>query len=375
MSLTSTQPMLKCFSIDLLNTAIFLLDKESCILDLNNAAEQLFNISVQQVQNKTLFEVATTNFDQTLLHQLTQQQSGFIEDAHLKIESLLVTGNILFSSFNHENNNYILLELQSSQSRQKIQKDLQLQQQNRIGDHLIRNLAHEIKNPLGGIKGAAQLMQRKLPKEFSNQYCDIIIQETNRLDQLVSRLLLPAEPEEKTQLNIHQLIDKAINIVSLQITQIVSTATVPTTINSTPVNSTEIVSIEKDYDPSLPEIQVSEGQILQCLINLIKNATEAIEEAGKIIIRTRIAEQKTIAEIHYKQIIRIDVIDNGCGIPDSMIKDIFFPTISSKNSSGLGLSIAQSLIQRHKGIIEASNHSKNTCFSIYLPITKRNESD
>jgi len=336
----------------MLSTAVVILDMQCLIVSLNNAAEQLLGFTERQFKNEDLFNLIQGDFNKKTLLQLSQQQNNtFIEDAHLKMHSGLIVCNILVSAFEQEQKNYILLELQSSEHHSHIIKDLELQQQSRVSNHLIRNLAHEIKNPLGGIKGAAQLLQRKLPENFSNQYCQIITQEADRLSELVNRLLLPAKPETKTTINVHLLIERALEIVLLQFNQ--------------------PIRIIKDYDPSLPELFIAAEQIQQSLLNLIKNAAEAINDSnveGQITLRTRILLQHTIGNQQHKQVIRIDIIDNGSGIPEELIKDIFFPTISGKNSSGLGLSIAQSLLQRHNGIIEAESAQGKTCFSVYLPI-------
>lgn len=349
--------MLTQVSLNLISTAVLLLDNQCQVVSLNNAAEQLLGFSERQFKGENLFQLIEADFEQKLLVQLVeQQQKTFIEQVHLKTRSGSIICNILLSCFEQNEQKFILLELQSSEHHSHIVKDLELQQQSRVSNHLIRNLAHEIKNPLGGIKGAAQLLQRKLQDNssdhvLSNYYdknCQIIIQEADRLSELVNRLLLPASPEKETWVNTHFLIEKALDIVLLQ--------------------NKKVINIVKDYDPSLPELLVSAGQIQQSLLNLIKNAAEAIEQQGQITIKTRVLLQHTIGNQQHKQVIRIDITDDGCGIPDSLIKDIFFPTISGKNSSGLGLSIAQSLVQRHGGIIEVESSKQQTCFSLYLPL-------
>ncbi len=345
-------------SFNLLNTSILILDDSCRIVYLNNSAEQLFGFNDKQFKGQLLFDLIEADFDQKQLLQLIEQQQNiFIEDAHLKAHAGLIISNIMLSCFEQDKQKFIQLELQSSEHHSHFLKDLELQQQSRVSNHLIRNLAHEIKNPLGGIKGAAQLLLRKLPKDFSDQYCQIIIQEADRLSELVNRLLLPAQPESLVLTNIHLLIEKALDIVLLQ--------------NDKPIK------IIKDYDPSLPELSIAPGQIQQSLLNLLKNAIEAISaesdkqtKNAKIILKTRALLQHTIGNIQFKQVIKIDIIDNGCGIPENLLKDIFYPTISGKNSSGLGLSIAQSLVQRHQGIIEVESATTQTTFSIYLPVNK-----
>lgn len=341
-------------SFDLLETAIILLDQDNKISDLNQSARRLFGYSNQHITQENFFNFIENDFDQIAIQQFNRQKhSIFLEEVMLKTAKGTINVNFMLSNIEQDHQNYRLLEIQSSDHHSHIRKDIALQQQSRVSTKLIRNLAHEIKNPLGGIKGAAQLLERKLPAGFSHKYSQIIIQETDRLSDLVSKMLLPAEPENKKIINPHKLLEQALDIVILQLEK--------------------LPKIIKDYDPSLPNIFVSAGQIQQALLNLIKNAIEAIDHNGKIILRTRVIHQHTIGSIQYRQVVRIDIIDNGVGIPDSIIKDIFYPTISGKNSSGLGLSIAQSLAQQHHGIIEVGKteiyeQKDMTCFSLYLPV-------
>ncbi|MCW8879460.1 MAG: nitrogen regulation protein NR(II) [Kangiellaceae bacterium] len=341
--------MIDFLTFNSLSTAIILLDSNYQVNYLNQSAEQLLGFSARHIKQESFFNLVHADFEpKTFTHLASQQQSCFIEETQLKTATGIITTNIMVSGFRHNDIQHILLELQTSEHHSHIRKDMELQHQSRVSTHLIRNLAHEIKNPLGGIKGAAQLLERKLPQTVSNQYTQVIIQESDRLSGLVDRMLLPAEPEKPQQVNIHQIIEKALEIVLLQ-----------------QVHNFKVI---KDYDPSLPDLKLCPGQIQQALLNLLKNAVEALQEDGQIRLRTRILLQHTIGKVQHRQVIRIDVIDNGMGVPDNIIKDIFFPTISGKNSSGLGLSIAQSLVQRHGGIIEVESQPAKTCFSIYLPL-------
>lgn len=342
-------------SINLLSTALVLLDSQYRILQLNPAAEQLLGFSNRQIENQTFFDLVKGDLSSFALNAFREQeQSGFIEDVELRVATGITRTNLMVTPCQVFSSDDLLLELQSSTHQQNIRKDLQIQQQSRVSENLIRNLAHEIKNPLGGIKGAAQLLERKLPDDFSDKYSQIIIREADRLGALVDRLLMPAKPEAPQIINPHLIIEQALEIVLLQFPQ--------------------VLEVVKDYDPSLPDITVSQNQIQQALLNLIKNAAEAIasqdanNDTGKITIKTRMIHQHTIGQSQYRQVLRIDVSDNGTGIPEELVNDIFFPTISGKESSGLGLSIAQSLVQRHQGIIELEQKHNETRFSIYLPV-------
>ena len=341
--------------INLLSTALVLLADNYRIQRVNTAAEQLLGFSNRQLESETFFELIKGELSPSDLDSFREQQlTGFIEDIELKVATGIIHVNLMVTPYPIEKSNQLLLEIQSSTHHQNIRKDLQLQQQSRVSENLIRNLAHEIKNPLGGIKGAAQLLERKLPADFPQKYSQIIISEADRLGALVDRLLMPATPEATQSINPHQLLENALEIVLLQ--------------------SMPEFKVVKDYDPSLPNLNISPNQIMQALLNLIKNAAEAIQLAdhqnndGCLTLRTRMLHQHAIGQLQYRQVIKIDVEDNGVGIPDDLISDIFFPTISGKQSSGLGLSIAQSLVQRHKGIIELEALSGKTCFSLYLPV-------
>lgn len=344
-------------NINSLSTALLLLSENYRIRRVNTATEQLLGFSNRQLESETFFELIKGELSPSDLDNFREQQlTGFIEDIELKVATGVIHVNLMVTPYSDGADNQLLLEIQSSAHHQNIRKDLQLQQQSRVSENLVRNLAHEIKNPLGGIKGAAQLLERKLPVDFPKKYSQIIINEADRLGALVDRLLMPAIPEATQSINPHQLIENALEIVLLQ--------------------SSPKFKVVKDYDPSLPDLKISPNQIMQALLNLIKNAAEAIQldnhqdPDGCLTLRTRMLHQHAIGQVQYRQVIKIDVEDNGIGVPHDLVSDIFFPTISGKQSSGLGLSIAQSLVQRHKGIIELETFSGKTCFSLYLPVKK-----
>jgi len=342
-------------NIDQLSTALILLDQQFKILQLNPAAEQLLGFSARQLQNDIFFELVKGDLSSSVLTAFKQQEhTGFIQDAELKVAIGVINANLMMTSIQVDAKNCLLLELQSSNYQQSIRKDLQIQSQNRFSENLIRNLAHEIKNPLGGIKGAAQLLQRKLPGDFPPKYSQIIIREANRLGALVDRLLMPATPEKAQWTNPHLIIEQALEIILLQFPK--------------------LQNVSKDYDPSLPDIHISRNQMQQALLNLIKNSAEAmldIQCEPSLTIRTRMIHQHTIGQIQHKQVLKIDVQDNGTGISEELAEQIFYPTVSGKQSSGLGLSIAQSLVQRHQGIIELDTKAGLTCFSLYLPFVSK----
>lgn len=345
-------------NINLLSTALVLLDHQFNIIQLNPAAEQLMGFSARQLESETFFELVKGDLSISALNTFIEQEnSGFIEDVEIKVATGVIRSNLMITPCRIDSKDTLLLELQTSTHQQNIRKDLRILRQSRVSENLIRNLAHEIKNPLGGIKGAAQLLERKLPSGFPTKYSQIIIRETDRLGALVDRLLMPAKPEAAQSINPHLIVEQALEIVLLQFP--------------------DRFSVIKDYDPSLPDIYVSPNQIQQALLNLIKNSAEAMLELDyelglepQLTVKTRMVHQHTIGQIQHRQVLKVEIKDNGKGIPVELASDIFYPTVSGKQSSGLGLSIAQSLVQRHQGIIELDKSAEMTCFSLFIPVKR-----
>ena len=224
-----------------------------------------------------------------------------------------------------------------------------------IRDRLVRGLAHEIKNPLGGIRGAAQLLAMELDSEDQSEYTQMIIKQSDRLRELVDRLLGPNSLPQFTVQNIHAPIEAVLQLVK--------------------ADNKFNINIVRDYDPSIPDLSIDANMIQQALLNIIKNAMQALEEANanlpKIKIKTRVARQQVVQGKKHPLCAVIYIDDNGPGIPKSLRDTLFYPMVTSrKNGSGLGLSIAQTLLEHHQGKIELESRHGRTEFSIILPITK-----
>jgi len=217
---------------------------------------------------------------------------------------------------------------------------------------LIRGLAHEIKNPLGGLRGAAQLLAKELPDPALEEYTRIIIQESDRLRDLVDRLLGPHKQPHFAALNIHEVLEHIRTLLQAE----VGTS----------------VTFLRDYDPSLPDLQGDRGQLVQAVLNIVRNAVRATEDnAGErvIMLRSRIQRQFTIGGRHHRMVCRIDVEDNGDGIPPELMDSLFIPMVSGRaDGSGLGLSISQSIVNQHQGLIECRSAPGHTEFSLFIPL-------
>lgn len=243
----------------------------------------------------------------------------------------------------------ILVELQQVDNHLRISKEEQLLMQQNTVRLLVRGLAHEIKNPLGGLRGAAQLLDLELHDPELKEYTQIIIDESDRLQGLMDKMLGPNKLPNKKTLNIHEVLERVRQLVNAE--------------------SSGSLSIKHDYDPSIPDIYADKDQLIQAILNIARNAVQAVEGKGNIIFKTRIHRQMTIGRKRYKLAVKCDIIDNGPGVDASMMNQIFYPMITGRaEGTGLGLSIAQALINQHSGLIECNSEPGNTVFSIFLPM-------
>ena len=216
---------------------------------------------------------------------------------------------------------------------------------------LVRNLAHEIKNPLGGIRGAAQLLERELDSEPLKEYTQVIIEEADRLQDLMQRLLSSHRVMQPALVNIHEILERVRRLIHAEYHE---------------------VSVRRDYDTSLPDITGDREQLIQAILNISRNAAQAMQGKGEVIFRTRAARHVTLAKKHYELALELQVIDNGPGVAEEIRDKIFYPLVSGREKgSGLGLTIAQSFVQQHGGTIEVSSRPGRTCFTLMLPLARK----
>lgn len=250
----------------------------------------------------------------------------------------------------------LLVELTAVDRLLKISREESLLHSHETTRAIIRGLAHEIKNPLGGVRGAAQLLARQLPDEELAEYTHIIIREADRLRDLVDRLLGPNQQLDIQPINIHEVLEHVRNLINAE--------------------SDNQAIICRDYDPSLPEIPGDKAQLIQAVLNVMRNALQAAgsQDACEIILRSRSQRQFTVGTKRHRLVCRIDIIDNGPGIPADMLHAIFAPMVTGRaDGTGLGLSIAQSIVSRHGGVLECDSQPGETRFTIYLPMETVNE--
>jgi len=222
---------------------------------------------------------------------------------------------------------------------------------------VLRGIAHEIKNPLGGLRGAAQLLDRELKERDTREYTRIIIHEADRLTNLVDRMMGSYRPLQPVPVNIHQVLEHVRKLVL--------------------VEGNDNIDFERDYDPSLPDVLGDHEQLIQAVLNIVRNAVEALSpDGGTITLATRIERSVYLGQRRHRQVARIDLTDNGPGIPKHLQDKIFYPMVTGRaEGSGLGLSIAHDIIDRHNGLISVLSEPGHTCFTLQLPLSNGDTRD
>jgi two-component system nitrogen regulation sensor histidine kinase GlnL len=243
----------------------------------------------------------------------------------------------------------LLVEMTDVTRRSKISRENALLIQHGAGRQMIRQLAHEIKNPLGGIRGAAQLLAKQLNEEELTEYTDVVISETDRLAGLVDTLLGPGGPPNKQPVNVHELLEYVVRIIDAE--------------------GQPGVRFKRDYDPGLPTIDLDRDQVVQAFLNLVRNAAAALDGHGTITLRSRAVTNFTIGDIRHSVIATIEIEDDGPGIPPDMQDSVFYPLVTSRpEGTGLGLPAAQELLSRHGGLIEFESRPGRTVFFVRIPL-------
>lgn len=342
--------------LDNLTTCIILLDDQLRISYVNPSAEIMLATSYQRCLNLPIQEMVTEQSQNiTLQEALIKGHPCTKLDTHLIIHNQQsIMADYVITPIQVDNNSYYLIEITVLDAL-RVSKEKAAHTQLEGNKMLLRGLAHEIKNPLGGIRGAAQLLDRELTDESFKEYTHIFIEEADRLCNLVDRMLGTNKLPQFETTNIHEVLERVYQLISAE--------------------SQGRIKLIKDYDPSIPELRMDTQQMIQALLNITRNALQALTEihitAPYIYFKTRIIRQFPIETTRHKMVLCIEIIDNGPGIP-SVIKDtLFYPLVSGRpEGTGLGLSITQNIINLHKGIIECHSQPGQTKFTLFLPLDK-----
>lgn len=336
---------------DSLSTAIIVLDKSLLILQINAATENLFGQSRERILQKPYTALfGTYPVKEHLQFVLENEEPQGLRSCHLKGAQEEITVDCIASPLTKSGKIIgVVLELYRVDHHLRIVREEQLLNQQEATQQLVRGMAHEIKNPLGGLRGAAQLLESELENNKLKEYTNIIISEADRLQNLVDRMLGSPQPTKNESINIHEVLERVRKLVK---------ADIP-----------ENVNLRFDYDPSIPNLLADRDHLIQIVFNIVGNALKAVGDKGNILFRTRILRNYTINHQQHRLALRLEIIDDGRGVPKEICNKIFFPMISgSAKGTGLGLSIAQSLANRHNGVIEFESKPGETRFILLLPL-------
>ncbi|MEB8431407.1 nitrogen regulation protein NR(II) [Cocleimonas sp. KMM 6892] len=337
---------------DTISIAIIVLDESLRVRQMNAAAENLFGQSRERIIDKPFSvilheDIMRDHLDFVIENEEPQAVRGRYLKGQQKKD--IIVDCVATPFIKNSKLKGIVLELYRTDFQLRIAREEQLLSQQEATQSLVRGMAHEIKNPLGGLRGAAQLLDSELDSEELKEYTRIIISEADRLQKLVDRLLGSRQPTKNQWINIHEVLERVRRLVK---------ADIPKGVN-----------LQFDYDPSIPELQADLDNLIQIVFNIVGNALKAVGDSGNILFRTRILRNYVINNKQYRLALKLEVIDDGGGVPENIRNKLFFPMISgSANGTGLGLSIAQSLANRHHGVIEFTSEPGETCFTLLLPI-------
>ena len=340
-----------------LTTAVLLLDGELRLRWMNPAAEALLAISLSRLKGLPLPSLVDGGSEIGEL--LAKARDEFHPFTQREARLTLVTGEVLTVDYTVSplSADELLLEVEPRDRLLRISREEALQTRQETIKVLARGLAHEVKNPLGGIRGAAQLLERDLDDPGLKEFTLIIIEEVDRLRDLVDSMLGPNRMIRHEPLNIHKVLERVRSLLIVE---------------------QPGVWIERDYDPSLPDLSGDESQLIQAVLNVARNAVEAMTEAGvaspRLTLRTRARRQFTLGAERHRLVCEVAIIDNGPGIPESLRETLFYPMVSGRaEGSGLGLSIAQSILHQHQGLIECDSEPGHTQFRLLIPLEKRHD--
>lgn len=339
--------------LDSLACSVIALDDAMRIRYVNSAAEQLLGVSARKVMDQRLTRALT--IPDTLFARIreTLDSGQPFTERQVSVEPHGRDPQIVDLSLSPYRSNDkrigLIMEVSTVDRPLRIARDEAMLAQQEHARSLLRGLAHEIKNPLGGLRGAAQLLARQLPDEELSEYTNIIIREADRLQGLIDRMLGPTTRPCRDVVNLHEVLEHVRKIII--------------------AGAPEGVQVTFDYDPSIPECMTDRDRLVQVLLNIAGNALQALQDAGKIVFRSRIVSNFTIGGRRHPLAACIQIIDDGPGIPEGLIDQIFFPLVTgTDHGTGLGLSIAQATMNQLGGVIECTSEPGNTTFTVLIPM-------
>jgi two-component system nitrogen regulation sensor histidine kinase GlnL len=341
--------------LDALNAGVLLLDEDLRVLEANSAAQDLLGVSVNQARGRRLDELLGAPPELWAVLKRALDDAEACAQREVILQPLVGNGgarvaDVSVTPFDAQRPaRRLVVEVSDATQRQRISRETALLAQLGGSRLMLRQLAHEIKNPLGGLRGAAQLLERQLKGESMREYTEVIIGEADRLAALVDSMLGPGRPPQREALNVHELCEHVYHLMRSE--------------------APAAVLIERDYDPSLPGAALDRHQIIQAMLNLGRNAMQAVGARGRIVLRTRALTNQSIGSVRHRLVASIQFDDDGPGVPPEIRETLFYPLVTGRaDGTGLGLAVAQDLVIRHGGLIEFESRPGRTQFTILLPI-------
>ncbi len=339
--------------LDYLDSSIICLSSDLQIKQVNSTAEVFFDNSSKALVEKPFSSLFDQRFENSILeslqfclehnHQITEHEASLT----------LANGKTIVSDYSiHPIKDVerlnLLIEIRPFDRHLEIARDGQRVAQQLASQQLARGMAHEIKNPLGGIRGAAQLLESEISNDELKEYTEVIIREADRLQNLLNNMLGPNKKIDRKPINILEILEHVHSLIAAEFNDLV---------------------VVCDYDPSIPDLRADRDQMVQAFLNIARNAAQAIDGDGEITFKTRICRQHTIGYRRCKHVVQIDIIDQGPGIAPELLENIFLPMVTDKaDGTGLGLPIAQKIIVQHDGIIQCRSEPGQTVFTTLLPL-------
>ncbi len=339
---------------DLLATAILVVDARSEVTWLNQAAAALLATGPDAARGRRLSALLADGaaIDALLARSRASEEPLALRDIVLAPAARAdarYQADVTLTPLAAAMPGAVLVEIADTTRPSRMTRDAALLVQQGGSRAMARQLAHEIKNPLGGLRGAAQLLERELPTEELREYTRVIIGEADRLCALVDSLLGPARPVRRERVNVHELLDRVYRLARAE----------------APAG----VAIERDYDPSLPQLSLDRDLIVQAMLNLARNAVQALGASGRLTLRSRALTHATIGTERHRVVASLQFEDDGPGVPPELGETIFYPLVTARaGGTGLGLAVAQDIATRHGGIVEFESRPGRTVFSLLLPL-------
>jgi two-component system, NtrC family, nitrogen regulation sensor histidine kinase GlnL len=340
--------------LDALATGIVMVDAQLCPVYANVAAQDLLAFSLNKARGRPFTDLLHEPEPLGAILRRSLGSGESIADRELAVRPAAApretrTLDVTLTPLDGVTGRYLLLELADTTQRQRISRENDLLARLDGSRLMVRQLAHEIKNPLGGLRGAAQLLERELPAAALKEYTRVIIGEADRLTALVDSMAGPTRAPSKSSLNVHEICEHVYHLLR---------AEAPATL-----------LIERDYDPSLPNAMLDRNQLIQALLNVARNAMQAQGDRGRIVLRTRARSNVSIGSVLHRLVASVQVEDAGPGVPAHLRSSIFYPLVTGRaNGTGLGLAVAQDLVTRNGGIIEFDSELGRTVFTMLLPL-------